>query len=102
MYLRLRTRLRRLLDDLLRPKPSQVGPVHIHLTPGTVFDADTRLDWDGTYVGRLVFDGVVVEGSAEELARFAREAEIAAAVAAAAQVLDAGRPGTLSPSGGEV
>ncbi|MCZ0983881.1 hypothetical protein O1L60_44770 [Streptomyces diastatochromogenes] len=101
MYQRLRARLQRLADDVLGAKPSLTDPVHVHLAPDTRLDSDTRLEWDGTYIGRLHVGGIVLEGTADELARFAREAEIAAAMAGAAQFLDAGRPGTLSPSGGE-
>ncbi|MEV1040401.1 hypothetical protein AB0J01_27680 [Streptomyces sp. NPDC050204] len=101
MKLRLRARLQGLADRVHLPTPGPVGPVYIHLTADTRLDADTRLEWDGSYVGRLCFGGIVLEGSAEELARFACEAGIAAEVAVAAQILDAGRFGTLSPSGGE-
>ncbi|MER0443117.1 hypothetical protein ABR738_00750 [Streptomyces sp. Edi4] len=101
MYQRLRAFLQRLTDDVLAAKPSLPRPVHVLLAHDTNLDSYTRLEWDGTYIGRLHVGGVVLEGTAEELARFAREAEIAAAMAAAAQYLDADRPGTLSPSGGE-
>ncbi|MFB7649379.1 hypothetical protein ACFC0S_16025 [Streptomyces sp. NPDC056084] len=101
MYQRLRAFLQGLIADVLGARPSLADPVHVLLTHDTDLDSDTRLEWDGTYIGRLHIGGVVLEGTADELARFAREAEIAAAMAAAAQYLDADRPGTLSPSGGE-
>lgn len=101
MFQRLRARLQRLADAVLGATPSLSDPVHVLLAHDTPVDSDTRLEWDGTYIGRLSVGGIVLEGTADELARFAREAQIAAEMAAAAQYLDADRPGTLSPSGGE-
>ncbi|MDX3165958.1 hypothetical protein PV516_19410 [Streptomyces scabiei] len=99
--LRLRHWLQRLADRLLMPKPSQPAPVYVRLTDDTGIDAETVLDWTGRYLGRLAFGGVVLEGDATELARLAQELRIASEVAAAARVIDTGRSGTLSPSGGE-
>jgi hypothetical protein len=70
------------------------------VTGDTTLDAETVLVWDGNYLGRLAFDGLVLEGDADALARLARELYIASEVAAAARVIDAGRSGTLSPSSG--
>ncbi|MEU3399406.1 hypothetical protein [Streptomyces filamentosus] len=90
-------RLQRLAERLL-PEPTPASPTPIRLAPDIAFVADTRLDWDGTYIGLLRFGGVTLEGSPEGLARLAHEAGIAAEVATAAQVLDAGRPGALDPA----
>ncbi|MCF1592434.1 MULTISPECIES: hypothetical protein [Streptomyces] len=98
---RLQHQLQRLADRLLMPKPSQPAPVYVRLHDDTAIDAETVPDWDGNYLGRLTFGGVVLEGDATELARLAQELHIASEVAAAAKVIDAGRSGTLSPSGGE-
>ncbi|WP_333745541.1 hypothetical protein [Streptomyces sp. IBSBF 2950] len=99
--LRLRRKLQRLADRLLMPKPIPRAPVYIRLDGDTDIDSETVPDWDGGYLGRLAFAGFVLEGNPEELARFARELQIASEVAAAARVIDTGRSGTLSSSGGE-
>lgn len=98
MNIRPRTRLQRLAERLL-PEPNHpASPAPIRLTSDTDIGADTRLDWDGTYIGLLRIGGVTLEGTAEGLARLAHEAGIASEVAAAAQLLDASRPGALDPT----
>lgn len=100
MYQRLRVLLQRLAQRFL-PKPIPTNPVHITLTEDTDYDVESVLEWDGTYLGQLRFGGVIIQGSPRELTRLAHELTIAVAVAEAASVIDAGRPGTLSVGGGE-
>ncbi|MFD5882577.1 hypothetical protein [Streptomyces yangpuensis] len=93
--LRAATRRRR------QPPPTAAAPRTIRLAEATTYSADTALDWDGRYLGRVRFQGLTLEGSPANLDRLARELHIAARVAQAAEAIDAGRPGTLTTSGGE-
>ncbi|MER5302196.1 hypothetical protein ABT039_22435 [Streptomyces lasiicapitis] len=101
MNQRLRTRQQRRADRLLGPKPRLPDPLHLHLTADTIIDTQAVLDWDGTYAGQLRLEGLILQGPASELARLARELQIAAGIAAAGPLLDTGRLAALSPSGGE-
>ncbi|MFG3157152.1 hypothetical protein ACGF7W_34535 [Streptomyces sp. NPDC048219] len=90
-----------LADGLLKPKPSRPVPVRILLTEDTAYDAESVMDWDGTYYGRLHFEGIILEGSPEQLIRFARELSITSQVVEAADRIDTGRPGAIGTGGAE-
>ncbi|MER6253682.1 hypothetical protein ABT224_20230 [Streptomyces sp. NPDC001584] len=97
----MRQYLRAVANRLRGPKPTTPGPVTLRLTRTTAVEADTVLDWDGRYLGRLHLQGLILDGHADDLDRLVRELQIAAEVARAAESIDASRPGTLTPSGGE-
>ncbi|MFD6534874.1 hypothetical protein [Streptomyces goshikiensis] len=84
-----------------QPKPTPPGPATVRLTGTTLVEADTVPDWDGRYLARLTLPAVILEGDAAALERLARELQIAAEVARAAEAIDASRPGVLTANGGE-
>ncbi|MFF9204335.1 hypothetical protein ACF1AE_21450 [Streptomyces sp. NPDC014986] len=90
-----------LADRLLTPKPSLPDPVRVLLTKDTAYDAESVMDWDGTYYGRLHFEGILLEGNPEQLTRFARELLITSQVVEAADRIDTGRPGAIGTGGVE-
>ncbi|MFJ2752751.1 hypothetical protein [Streptomyces sp. NPDC087297] len=97
----MRQYLRAAANRLRRAQPTPPGPVILRLTGTTAVESDTVPDWDGRYLGRVHLPGLTLEGHAAALDRLARELKIAAEVARAAETIDASRPGTLTPSGGE-